>query len=154
MTDGQKIYISELQRCLKHLESQSNVFSSVCEEIYRSIKSGGVFHIFGSGHSVMVTEELFHRAGGLVPINPIFEANDYRLGEVLILVSNSGINASTVELAAAANKAGLMSVSMTSLTHSKSVPSRSGKKLYEITKFVIDTETPVGDACISISSTD
>ncbi|MGE3975898.1 MAG: sugar isomerase domain-containing protein, partial [Bdellovibrionales bacterium] len=127
------------------------------------------------------TEELFHHAGGLAPINPIFEAHlmphsgprrvgplerlkgigeiifkcsDFRKGEVLILISNSGINPSTVELAQLARNAGLFTVAITSLTHSKSVPSRGDKKLYEVCDAVIDTGTPVGDACVPIQGHD
>src|SRR3989304_4879630 len=85
-----------------------------------------VLHVFGSGHSHAVAEEAFHRAGGLVPVNLVQEsfltpqtppsrsgklervsgiarilvdAYDLRAGEVLTVISNSGINAVPVEMA-------------------------------------------------------
>ncbi len=36
-----------------------------------AIASGHVIHAFGSGHSHMLAEELFYRAGGLVRVRPI-----------------------------------------------------------------------------------
>src|SRR5512146_945611 len=38
------------------------------------VAKGNLIHVFGSGgHSFMGAEEFFYRAGGLVPVNPIFE---------------------------------------------------------------------------------
>ena len=39
--------------------------------IFDSIRSEGLLHVFATGHSHMLAEEMFYRAGGLVPINPI-----------------------------------------------------------------------------------
>ena len=36
-----------------------------------TISSGGLVHVFGTGHSHMLAEELFYRAGGLAAANPI-----------------------------------------------------------------------------------
>ena len=36
-----------------------------------AFKKKGVLHVFATGHSHMFAEELFYRAGGLVPIDPI-----------------------------------------------------------------------------------
>lgn len=33
---------------------------------------GGLIRVFGCGHSHILAEETFYRAGGLVPISPIF----------------------------------------------------------------------------------
>ncbi len=38
-------------------------------------KQDGLVHVFGCGHSHMIEEELFYRAGGLALINPIFETS-------------------------------------------------------------------------------
>jgi len=178
---GQLQYFQELERCLEKLRSQESLFNKIAEKIFESVKVNGVWHVFGSGHSVMSAEELFHRAGGLACVNPIFEealmphmgpkrvgplertpgigkiifaANDFQKGEPLLLVSNSGINPSTVELAQEAGQAGLYTFAIMSLTHSKAAPSRSGKKLYEVVEDVIDTGTPAGDACVALSGSD
>ena len=36
-----------------------------------AIAAGRTIHAFGSGHSHMLAEELFHRAGGLVRVRPL-----------------------------------------------------------------------------------
>lgn len=38
-----------------------------------AIARGGILHTFGSGHSHMIAEEAFFRAGGLVPVNAILD---------------------------------------------------------------------------------
>jgi uncharacterized phosphosugar-binding protein len=77
-------------------------------------------HTFGSGHSHLIAEEAFFRAGGLVPVNPVlddglmflrgalestraerepglarrlFENSGARDGDAAIIISNSGRNA-------------------------------------------------------------
>jgi uncharacterized phosphosugar-binding protein len=84
----------------------------------------------------------------------IFKAHKWEKGEVLLLASNSGINAVTVELAQIARENGVFTVGFTSLTHSKATESRAGKKLYEVVDLVIDTGTPHGDACVSLPGLD
>ncbi len=177
LSPGQEVYLKEFGRCIELLRSQKNTFEIICKKIFESLCADGVVHVFGSGHSHSFAEEMFHRAGGLVPVNAlleeylmphagpsqvgplerlsgigaiIFSKYDLRKGEVLLLASNSGINAATVELAEKAKQTGLITVGITSLTHSKGVPARSGKKLYEVVDHCIDTGTPVGDACVPL----
>jgi uncharacterized phosphosugar-binding protein len=175
-------WLSEFQRCLQLVSRQEGKMETCAGKIFESLKNGGVLHVFGSGHSNMVTEELFHRAGGLIPVNPLFEpmlmpsagprrvgplermegvgkiifnAHDLRAGETLIVASNSGINPAAVELAELARERGLFTVALTSLTHSKAVPSRGGgKKLFEAVDEFIDTGTPVGDAAVALPKSD
>ena len=142
-----------------------------------TIRQGALLHIFGSGHSHMAAEEIFHRAGGLCGINAILDPAlsghgpfgtalertpgyipvllqhyDLRAGEHLIVVSNSGINAAPVEAALYGKEHGLIVTAVTSLAHSKSVASRhsSGKKLYEISDHVIDNCVIPGDALLEV----
>lgn len=180
MKPSQESFLKELEKSLELVRSQSDVIETVSQKIYASFKKGGVVHVFGSGHSHSFAEELFHRAGGLVPVNAwleeylmphagpnqvgplerlsglppvLFKKYQPQRGEVLILASNSGINAATVELAQKAKAEGLTTVGVTSLTHSKSVASRAGQKLFEVVDYAIDTGTPVGDACVSLKHT-
>lgn len=41
------------------------------QKISESIRGGGIIQLFGCGHSHILAEEVFYRAGGLVPIKPI-----------------------------------------------------------------------------------
>src|SRR5690242_7541308 len=44
------------------------------ETIAESIAAGGMLHLFATGHGHMLAEELFYRAGGLVPVNAILDS--------------------------------------------------------------------------------
>lgn len=176
LSEAQAKYKSEFLRCLDHMENQIEDINLLAEKVFESLKEESVLHVFGSGHSHVIAEEMFHRAGGLVQVNAILEpylmphagpsrvgtlerstgvaagimkSHDMREGEILILASNSGINAVTVELAQLAKEQGVYTVAFTSLTHSKNVPAREGrKKLYEVVDMVIDSGSPRGDACV------
>jgi uncharacterized phosphosugar-binding protein len=128
------------------------------------------FYLFGSGHSALIAREAFWRAGGLAPAVPIPDpmAGDaeripgfgatllghYNLqgGEVLIVISNSGINPLPIEIALEGKTRGLTIIALTSVDHSSSVSSRhsSGKKLMEIADIVIDTHGITGDAAVDL----
>ncbi len=145
-----------------------------------AIARGGVLHIFGTGHSHMVALEAFGRAGGLAAVNAIvdialtafnhgrdgklerlhgyaevlLETEDLRPGEVVIVVSNSGINAAPIEFALGCKERGLHVVALTNLRHSRSSPSRhsSGLKLFELADVVIDDHGVMGDAAVALAS--
>ncbi|MEE8449633.1 MAG: SIS domain-containing protein [Thermodesulfobacteriota bacterium] len=159
-------------------ETQASVMDAAAQAVFLSLKEGGVLNVFATGHSSLVAQEAFHRAGGLVPVNPILEPflsplisprksggleriaeiaavlmDYYQLlsGEVLIIISNSGINSLAVEMGLAAKRKGLTLVAITSLAHSRGVDSRhiSGNKLYQIADPVIDNCGQLGDAALS-----
>jgi uncharacterized phosphosugar-binding protein len=162
-------------------EEQTGSIKAAAMLIAKSIKQDGLLHLFGCGHSHILVEEVFYRAGGLVPINPILETstmlhegavksskiermqgyavhilNNYALkkGEVLILISNSGINCLPIEMAIEAKKKGLKVIALTSssyLEHESRHP--SGKKLYGLADIVIDTMLPYGDALVEVPDT-
>jgi uncharacterized phosphosugar-binding protein len=144
-----------------------------------AIATGRAIHAFGSGHSHMLAEELFYRAGGLVRVRPIlFEGlmlhasaplstalerlpglagallTDHPMapGDVLIIASNSGTNAVTTELAQLARDAGVHTIGLTSLGHATSAQARgaSRPRLHEIVDVVIDNGGVVGDAAVDI----
>ncbi|HWI65710.1 MAG TPA: SIS domain-containing protein, partial [Symbiobacteriaceae bacterium] len=144
-----------------------------------AILNGGLIHAFGTGHSHMIAEELFDRAGGLVLVNAILEPSlmlhegvqrssslerlpgyaqrllelePLTAGDLLIVISNSGRNAAPVEAAMYARERGLKVAAITSVAHSKSQPPNhaSGKKLYELADVVIDNCGIPGDAALEV----
>ncbi len=158
--------------------SQAEALERAAQAIFASLRAGGVLHVSGSGHSHALAEEAFHRAGGLAPVNAIHEVfltpltrpdlsgqlerlpglaalildgHDLRAGEVLVVISNSGINAVPVEMALEGKRRGLTVIALTSLKHSQAVPARhpSGKRLFEAADIVLDTCGEPGDAVVA-----
>jgi uncharacterized phosphosugar-binding protein len=140
--------------------------------IAESIAADGVLHTFGSGHSQILAAEIERRAGGLVPVSSLNDPADgwpeqipgygarlfqryayqyaLRPGDLVLVISNSGRNASPIEVALEAKAAGHSVIALTSLEMSQATTSRhpSGKKLYELADFVLDNGGVPGDAAI------
>jgi len=173
-----KEYLDKIQHLILLLEKQMNTIEEVGTKIAECILDDGIIHVFGSGHSDMIAKEITSRAGGLVPVNKITDPTlgkaeriegyaevllkDYEKkfglkdGEIFIVISNSGRNALPIEMCFEAQKRGLKTVAITSLTYSRKVSSRhsSGKKLYEIADYVIDNYVEFGDSLVEIPGTE
>ena len=137
-------------------------------------------YAFGTGHSHMLAEEIFYRAGGLAHAVPILddllmlhkeaieatylerregyaagllEQYPVKKGDVLIVASNSGRNAVPIELAVLGRERGLKVVVITNLAHTRAWPSRhsSGKMLADVGDLVIDNCGVHGDACLELA---
>lgn len=158
--------------------SQASVIEQAAQLVADCIAQGGIVHVFGSGHSHMMAEEVFHRAGGLMAVEAMLDPNltsfgllsasalertegygrvllasyDVRPGEVLIVVSNSGINPVPIELAMEARARGATVIAMTAAANYAAAASRhsSGRKLADVVDLVIDSQVPSGDATIDI----
>ena len=65
-------YLDETVRLLtKVRDEQSSAIHEAADLVARAVSAGGLVHLFGTGHSHLLAEELFYRAGGLAQINPI-----------------------------------------------------------------------------------
>jgi uncharacterized phosphosugar-binding protein len=139
-----------------------------------SIASGGVVHTFGSGHSEIISREIIGRAGGLVCVTGIIDPTggfienlpgfgeklvarydrQYQLlpRETVIVVSNSGKNASPIDVALYAKAKGLTVAALTCVAMSRETPSQhpSGKKLFEVADHVLDNGGKPGDAVVEV----
>lgn len=158
--------------------TQEEAIGRAADLMSRSIAGGGVVHFFGSGHSQMLCQEVFYRAGGLAAVNAILDdglslgsgaARSSQLermegygqvllsqeqlqpGEVMVIISTSGRNAVPVDVALEAKRQGLFVVALTSISYSQAAPSRhsSGKLLMDVADVVIDNLSTPGDAILS-----
>ncbi|WP_117210386.1 sugar isomerase domain-containing protein [Allorhizocola rhizosphaerae] len=89
--------------------------------------------------------------------DPALAARVYELAapkpaDVFLIASQSGINGSVVQMARLVTDRGHALIAITSLAHSRSVPSRheSGTRLGDHAHVVIDTGAPVGDAAVTL----
>jgi uncharacterized phosphosugar-binding protein len=73
-------------------------------------------------------------------------------GDVLVIASNSGINAVPVEAAIAAKEAGALVIALTSIAHSSGSEPRNaaGKRLYEVADLTLDNCGRKGDAVLEV----
>ncbi|MDX1687526.1 MAG: SIS domain-containing protein [Candidatus Promineifilaceae bacterium] len=168
--------IQTLQRRI--IEDQSRLLEYVAARMVETIGRDGRLFIFGTGHSHLLAEEAFFRAGGLAPVVPIFSSalmlhENVELGsrlerspdlaadlleryrpqpdEMIFIFSNSGVNQLPVEMALRAKERGLFVVSVASLEYAQVAPlSPIGKRLDEVADVALDNGGRPGDALLSI----
>ena len=167
------------KKLLQVLEQEMPSIRAAAELVTESCKRGGKFYVFGSGHSHMIAEELYLRAGGLALVHAILppelmlhempnkstylervegyaqslvELYRVEAKDTILVISNSGRNAVPVEMCLAAKAKGASVVALTSLKHSSSCTSRhsSGKRIFELADVTIDNHAEKGDSGLTI----
>lgn len=67
-------YIEAVESLLRELKnSQGEVMLSAAKMIADCLRGEHAFHIFGNGHSSVLMQEVYHRAGGLALVNPVVD---------------------------------------------------------------------------------
>ena len=66
-------YIEKSRAICKRVEEQENEITKAAEWFAASILAGRMVHVFGSGHSRMMVEEMWPRYGSFPGFNPIVE---------------------------------------------------------------------------------
>ena len=162
------------------LNTQASAISQAVTAVSDTLQQGGTLYTFGTGHSHILAEEVFYRAGGLVKVYPILDtplmlhesaSRSTQLerlpgyaasmldcgispkdGDICFIFSNSGRNSVPVEMALEMKRRGVVTVCITNMTHSSQSASRhpSGKRLFEACDIVIDNCGCVGDSAISV----
>jgi uncharacterized phosphosugar-binding protein len=173
-------YIDQLCSILRRIAvEQAASITAAGHLVATAVADGGVVHVFGAGHSHMMAEEAFFRAGGLAAVNPILdqplsffhgalestriereEGYASRLlsrecinaADIGIVVSNSGRNAAPVEMALEMRSRAVPVIAITNVAQSARATSRhsSGNRLFEVATLVIDTHVPEGDAVLPV----
>jgi uncharacterized phosphosugar-binding protein len=136
------------------------------------VERNGIIYTLGSGHSLLIATELYYRAGGLANFDVIhdktfgraerlpgygkllLESYPISSNDLLILVSHSGRNELTVEMALEAKARGIRTIAVTSVAHSMQVSPRtaSGLRLCEVVDLVIDNCGQLGDTSVELAS--
>ena len=171
-------YITSIESLINSIKNKElDNIEEAAQAVSATLKSGNFIYAFGTGHSHILAEEIFYRAGGLVKIYPIFctelmlhegavkstsmerlqgyakvimEDYPVKKGDLIFIFSNSGRNAVPVEMAIEAKNRGMKVIVLTNINHSSASKSRheSGKRLFELADIVIDNCGEHGDACI------
>jgi uncharacterized phosphosugar-binding protein len=160
-------------------ETQGAAVEQAAGVIADAVIQDGLVHIFGTGHSNVIAEEVFARANTLVPINQVMDlslagsVNTIRSfytervegygpliyehirpqpQDVFIVISNSGRNGVSIDFARAAHEHGHKVIVETSVGFSLSQPSRhsSGKRLLDYADVILDNQTPFGDKVVQL----
>ncbi|WP_341302592.1 SIS domain-containing protein [Lysinibacillus sp. FSL H8-0500] len=159
-------------------QQESEQITHIAQQIVKRLAHGGIIQLFGSGHSMLLAQEGYYRAGGLVPVKPIHIESlmlhhgarqssqnektadflaayknelQFDAQDVCIIISTSASNPVPIDMAVYAKEAGALTISLQSLAYQHQ-PSRhpSGKRLEHIVDAVLNTHVPVGDGILSI----
>lgn len=135
----------------KTIENSSDAVAKTAQFVAKHIADGNVVHIVPAGlHANVALEEVFWRAGGLAPLNPLFytgfnliqgaKVANYRSsipgyarqvydtydvgkkeGEVVIILSAFGINTASIDLALEAKRRKMTTIGITSTVRAEKV---------------------------------
>jgi uncharacterized phosphosugar-binding protein len=176
---GAQAYMDQVLERLSALATQQlDAIDRAATAVVDAIEAGGLVFLFGTGHSHMLAEEGHYRAGGFAAVCPILCSSlmlhegaiastqlertsglgpvvlsRYRptAADVLILFSNSGVNAVPVEVALAAKEIGMTVVAVVAQAYAGRLsPGPTGKKVADVADIVLDNHGVACDALVSL----
>src|SRR5687768_16058786 len=180
-----KDYLQKCRDIIETVSKQESLIQRAAQLFSESILAGRMVHVFGSGHSRIMVEEMWPRYGSFPGFNPIVElsltfhnpvvgANGQRqamflenvsglAGRILrnfdlsaedsaLVVSSSGCNVVSIEMAEGFRSRGMKVVAIVSRRHSEASRSNDprGVKLQDFADVTLDTGAPVGDAMVKV----
>lgn len=168
--------LSDLQAHV--IESQRAQLLEIAGRMAETTQRDGRIFVFGTGHSHLLAEESFYRAGGLANVVPILAEHlmlhslpdlgsrlertpgiadmildryDPQPQEMLFVVSNSGVNQLPVELAIRGRERGLFAVGISSFAYARQAPVSSiGMRLDQSVDIALDNGGVPGDALLKL----
>jgi uncharacterized phosphosugar-binding protein len=144
--------------------------------VVAAVQADRLVYVFGTGHSHLLALDLHYRAGGPAYVVPVLDErlmlhqgamastdrermsgaaaealSRYPLvaGDVVIIISNSGVNAAPVEAADLAKSLGARVIALTSRAYSQAA-ARGRPTLASRADIVIDNALPPGDALVAL----
>ena len=170
--------VRELQA--RVVESQRAILIEVAERMAETTRRDQRIFLFGTGHSHLIAEEGFYRAGGLANVVPILSGHfmldqlpalgsqlertpdlaDIILdryapepGEMLFVFSNSGVNRLPVEMALQGRERKMFVVGVSSFVYAYQAPlSDVGLRLDESVDVALDNGGVPGDALVELEN--
>lgn len=171
------LYLTELtDRLAKLFDQNAGAIAAAADAIEKTAKADGLVYLFGTGHSHILAEEVHYRAGGLALTVPILATATmlhegsvassayermpgvaatifarYPIGpnDVLVVISNSGVNAAPVEAVKLGKEAGATVIALTSDTYSKEA-AKGRPRIAELADILLDNGAPSGDAIVDV----
>jgi len=177
-----RTYLDTIENTLETLlDARSGALEQGAQMPSDVLIDDGLIYLFGCGHSHMLAEEGFYRAGGLGAVCPVLQS-DLMLHEgavkssalerrsdlaqevflrypmtqkdALIVFSNSGINGLPVEMARLATQRGVKTIGVCSFAYHGDKPRHpDGLHLSDAVNLAIDTGAPHGDASYPLAGT-
>lgn len=160
------------------VEGQRATLLEIAEKMAETTRKDRRIFLFGTGHSHLLAEEGFYRAGGLANVVPVLAEhlmlhhlpelgsrlertpgladlilNRYapRPEEMLFVFSNSGVNRLPVEMAQRGRERGLLVVSVSSFAYARQAPlSDLGLRLDQCVDWALDNGGLPGDALLEL----
>ncbi len=179
---GISAYLNAIHALQDGILQQAETLGTIADAMADAVMHEQRIFLFGTGHSHMVAEEGHYRAGGLACVVPILvptlmlhessliatqiertlglsqiilEHYAPAQGELIFIFSASGVNALPVEMALSAKEHGLTVIGVTNVSYCRIAPVSSiGKRLIEISDYVIDCGGIPGDSIVTIPATD
>ena len=167
---------------IQKIQNEENTEVTRAAEILTApAQAGKKIYFFGTGHSFMMSQEVFARAGGYAGTNmiPIFMPelssashptkstaierlpgyadvimNNYpfQAGDAIVITSNSGRNGLIVELAMRLKELGMHVIAVTSPNDRLKSRHACGKKLCDIAEVVLNNQTEYGDVSVALTN--
>ena len=170
-------YNKKLSSVLKKISTKENKkIKIIAHKLSDNYINGGIVYVFGTGHNHCIAEESLHRAGAFAGAKPILDkridfsygiekaseyernpklANDilkkykFKERDSVIILSNSGVNKLSIEIAKILKNKKIYVIVITSKIYSDSLKKNKKSKLYYYSDLYIDNYSPIGDTLIN-----
>jgi uncharacterized phosphosugar-binding protein len=176
MTAGRRYLARTIEILETMAASQAEPIAAAAAAVADAI--GGGHRVFVAATSHVLHTELYLRAGGLAAVHPLGETPDLATpmlqlsadvlrgdgdfrpepGDVVLVGTNAGTDAGTVQVALAARAAGCLVVGLTCVAYERwpdvVVEHPDGGKLVDIADIVVDIGGAIGDGVIELDGLD
>jgi uncharacterized phosphosugar-binding protein len=176
MTAGQRYLARTIEILETMAATQAEPIATASAAVADAIAAG--HRVFVAATSHVLHTELYLRAGGLAAVHPLGETPDLATpmlqltddvlrgdgdfrpepGDVVLVGTNAGTDAGTVQVALAARAAGCLVVGLTCVAYERwpevVVEHPDGGKLVDIADIVIDVGGAIGDGVIELDGLD